>query len=98
MNYEHSNWHLFAANGLIRHSIMMRYCTALAAVLANVFAISGVGSAQDFMAAPGAPAAAFPKADRPVANVVNPIWHDEKERTPPVNLVSSHVCLASDPV
>jgi len=59
---------------------MMRYCTALAAVFATVFAISGAGSAQDFTAEPGAPAAAFPKADRPVANIVSPIWHDEKER------------------
>jgi predicted methyltransferase len=59
---------------------MMRYCAALAAVLATVFATLGAGSAQDFMAEPGAPAAAFPKADRPVANIVSPIWHDEKER------------------
>jgi len=58
----------------------MRYCGALAAVLATVFATLGAGSAQDFMAEPGAPAAAFPKADRPVANIVSPIWHDEKER------------------
>jgi predicted methyltransferase len=52
----------------------------LAAVLTTVFATLGAGSAQDFMAEPGAPAAAFPKADRPVANIVSPIWHDEKER------------------
>jgi SAM-dependent methyltransferase len=36
--------------------------------------------AQDFMAESGAPAAAFPKPDRPVANIISPIWHDEKER------------------
>jgi predicted methyltransferase len=59
---------------------MMRYCTALAAVLATAFAIFSAGSAHDFVAEPGAPAAAFPKADRPVANIVSPIWHDEKER------------------
>ena len=59
---------------------MMRYCRALAAVFATVFAISGAGSAQDFTAEPGAPAAAFPKTDRPVANIVSPVWHDEKER------------------
>src|SRR5580700_3823843 len=59
---------------------MMRYCTALVAVFATVSAISGAGSAQDFMAEPGAPAAAFPKTDRPVANIVSPVWHDEKER------------------
>jgi SAM-dependent methyltransferase len=38
------------------------------------------GLAQDFLAPPGAPAAAFPKPDRPVAEIVSPIWHDEAER------------------
>src|ERR1700746_555386 len=37
-------------------------------------------AAQDFMAPPGAPASAFPKPARPVADIVSPIWHDEKER------------------
>jgi SAM-dependent methyltransferase len=37
-------------------------------------------TAQDFMAAAGAPADAFPKPERPVADVISPIWHDEKER------------------
>jgi hypothetical protein len=32
------------------------------------------------MAGPGAPAVAFPKPDRPVADIISPIWHDEKER------------------
>jgi len=32
------------------------------------------------MAQPGVPAAAFPKPDRPVADIVSPIWHTEKER------------------
>src|SRR5438094_947609 len=32
------------------------------------------------MAQPGVPARAFPKPDRPVAGIVSPIWHDEKER------------------
>jgi predicted methyltransferase len=59
---------------------MMRYCRALAVIFAIIFAISNVGSAQDFMAAPGAPAAAFPKPDRAVADIVSPVWHDEKER------------------
>jgi SAM-dependent methyltransferase len=69
---------------------MMRYCRALAAAFAAVFGISGVGFAQDFMAEPGAPAAAFPKADRPIANIVSPVWHDEKDRDAagePVQLV-----------
>ena len=58
----------------------MRYCRALAAVFATAFATCGAGSAQDFMAEPGAPAAAFPKPARPVANIISPVWHDEKER------------------
>ena len=59
---------------------MMRYCAALTTVFAAVFVISGASFAQDFTAEPGAPAAAFPKASRPVANIVSPVWHDEKER------------------
>ena len=58
----------------------MRYCTALASIFVTVIAISGAVSAQDFIAEPGAPAAAFPKANCPVANIVSPIWHDERER------------------
>ena len=58
----------------------MRYCRALATVFATALAISNAGSAQDFMAEPGAPAVAFPKPDRPVADIVSPVWHDEKER------------------
>ena len=50
----------------------------IAAVFAATFAISVC--AQEFLAGSGAPAAAFPKPDRPVANIVSPIWHDEKER------------------
>ena len=52
--------------------------TAIVAVFAAAFTISV--SAQDFMAESGAPASAFPKPDRPVADIVSPIWHDEKER------------------
>jgi predicted methyltransferase len=47
-------------------------------VFAAAFTISG--AAQDFIAPPGVPAVAFPKSDRPVADIVSPIWHDEKER------------------
>jgi predicted methyltransferase len=50
----------------------------IAAVFAAAFTMSV--SARDFVAEPGAPAAAFPKPDRPVADIVSPIWHDEKER------------------
>jgi hypothetical protein len=38
------------------------------------------GAAQDFMAPSGEPAEAFPKPARPVADIVSPIWHSEKER------------------
>jgi SAM-dependent methyltransferase len=43
-------------------------------------AVTTSASAQEFLAGPGLPAVAFPKPDRPVANIVSPIWHDEKER------------------
>ena len=47
-------------------------------VFAAAFTISG--AAQDFMAQSGVPAVAFPKPDRKVANIVSPIWHNEKDR------------------
>jgi len=47
-------------------------------VLAAAITLSG--AAQDVMAQSGVPAGAFPKPDRPVADIVSPIWHDEKER------------------
>jgi predicted methyltransferase len=50
----------------------------IAAFLAVVLNVSG--SAQEFMADAGAPAVAFPKPYRPVADIVSPIWHNEKER------------------
>jgi predicted methyltransferase len=50
----------------------------VATVFAVTFTISV--SAQDFLAGAGTPAAAFPNPDRPVADIVSPIWHDEKER------------------
>jgi SAM-dependent methyltransferase len=55
---------------------MMRATITL--VFAAAFTISG--AAQDFMAPAGVPAGVFPKPDRPVADIVSPIWHDEKER------------------
>jgi SAM-dependent methyltransferase len=50
----------------------------IAFMVVAVFTASG--AAQDFMAPAGAPAATFPKPDRPVADIVAPIWHSEKER------------------
>jgi hypothetical protein len=52
--------------------------TAIAVVFAAAFTVSG--SAQDFIAQSGTAAAAFPKPDRPIADIVSPIWHNEKER------------------
>ena len=55
---------------------MMRM--TIGVVFAAAFTISS--AAQDFIAQSGVPAVAFPKPDRPVADIVSPIWHDEKER------------------
>src|SRR5664279_603993 len=51
--------------------------TTAAVCLAAVFTMSA--AAQD-TARPGSPAAAFPKPDRPVADIVSPLWDDEKAR------------------
>jgi SAM-dependent methyltransferase len=50
----------------------------IATVFAATFAISVF--AREFLAESGMPAAAFPNPDRPVADIVSPIWHNEKER------------------
>ena len=50
----------------------------IATVLAATFSISV--SAQEFLAGSGTPGASFPNPDRPVADIVSPIWHGEKER------------------
>jgi SAM-dependent methyltransferase len=52
----------------------------IAIVSTLAFALVGHASAQDFVAAPGTPANRFPKPERPVAEIVSPIWHDEQER------------------
>jgi SAM-dependent methyltransferase len=70
--------------GLIRHSQASRRQRgdALQLTIAIVIAatLAGPVCAQQFLAEPGTPAAAFPKPDRPVADIISPIWHDEKER------------------
>src|SRR5262249_17808218 len=43
-------------------------------------ALTVSSAAQDFMAQPGVPAVAFPKPDRPVADIVSTNGHTEKER------------------
>ena len=50
----------------------------LGAGFAAAFALSA--TAQDLATVAGAPADAFPKPDRPVADIVSPIWHSENER------------------
>jgi predicted methyltransferase len=51
-------------------------------ILAVVFAaaLTLSASAREFLADAGAPAVAFPNPNRPVADIVSPIWHSEKER------------------
>jgi SAM-dependent methyltransferase len=61
-----------------RHHLGDVMRSAIVAIFAAASAISVC--AQDFMAESGAPAVAFPKPDRPVADIISPIWHDEKER------------------
>jgi predicted methyltransferase len=60
----------------IRIAATMR--VAMAVLLTAAFAISG--AAQDATTQMGAPADAFPRPDRPVADIISPIWHDENER------------------
>ena len=55
---------------------MMRLTISL--LVTAGFALSA--AAQDLAAPPGVPAEAFRKPHRPVADIVSPIWHDEKER------------------
>src|SRR5215470_3756976 len=51
-------------------------------VVALALALVTVAGAQDlpFLGLAGAPASAFPKPDRPVADIISPIWHDETTR------------------
>ena len=48
--------------------------------VALVAALTASSAAQEFMAQSGVPATSFPKPDRPVADIVSPIWKNEKER------------------
>jgi predicted methyltransferase len=60
----------------IRIAATMR--VTMAVVLTAAFAISA--TAQGTTTQAGAPADAFPRPDRPVADIISPIWHDENER------------------
>lgn len=62
-----------------RHEFISIFGVAIATWLLSAALITP-GAAQDFMAAPGVSADAFPKPERPVADIISPIWHDEKER------------------
>ena len=61
-----------------------RCCGASWVILAIALYFSGVGQtcAADypFLGPAGAPATAFPKPERPVADIIAPLWHSEKER------------------
>jgi predicted methyltransferase len=52
----------------------------LVIALAFTAALTMQGNSQDFMAPSGTPAEAFPKPERPVADIISPIWHSENER------------------
>jgi protein-L-isoaspartate O-methyltransferase len=62
----------------------MRWCELFivfeVAIAASLAASPIRSVAQDFVAPPGVPTEAFPKPKRPVANIISPIWHSEKER------------------
>ena len=49
-------------------------------VLSFATAFATQGSAQEFIAPPGAPVEMFPKPRRPIADIVSPIWDDGKKR------------------
>jgi predicted methyltransferase len=70
------HWRTSEKASIFRFARTMRL--TIAVVLAAAFAISA--SAQDATTQTSAPADAFPKPDRPVADIVSPIWHDENER------------------
>jgi predicted methyltransferase len=53
---------------------------SIAIALASVLATSAAAQDAPFLGPAGVPASAFPKPDRPVADIISPIWHDEKQR------------------
>jgi predicted methyltransferase len=60
------------------HSLSLRVLAAI--LLVGIAANTVFADGLSFLGTPGEPAAAFPKPDRPVADIISPIWHDEKER------------------
>jgi SAM-dependent methyltransferase len=59
-------------------AVVFAVVATIAGLAQNVVAQNVV--AQNVAAEEGAPADAFPKPDRPVADIISPIWHDEYER------------------
>jgi predicted methyltransferase len=61
-----------------------RWCGASCVILAIALYLSGASQTRaanySFLGPAGAPATVFPKPDRPVADIVSPIWHSEEER------------------
>jgi predicted methyltransferase len=59
-------------------------CAAKVLILTIALHLPGIAKASaadfPFLGPPGTPAAAFPKPDRPVADIISPIWHSEGER------------------
>lgn len=60
------------------------WCGASYVILAIALYLSGVSQTcaadSSFLGPAGAPATQFPKPDRPVADIVAPLWHSEEER------------------
>ncbi len=57
-------------------AVTMRAATTMIFAAASMVA----GAAQELVAPSGTPAASFPQPDRPVAAIISPIYHTEKER------------------
>jgi SAM-dependent methyltransferase len=59
-------------------------CGAEVLIMAIALLLAGIATASaadfPFLGPPGMPAAAFPKADRPVADIISSVWHSEEER------------------
>lgn len=58
---------------------MMRFASPLLAAILGV-AASATGAVAQATIPTGAPAAAFPNPDRPVAEIISPVWADERQR------------------
>jgi SAM-dependent methyltransferase len=64
----------------LRRRLRPRFRTLIAIGFASILATAAAAEDLPFLGPPGAPAAAFPKPDRPVADIISPIWRDEAAR------------------